>query len=449
MGMGMGMGGRPQMVSRRGGPVGMRMHVTGLPDNLLVLFQPRPPLEFVAPPKKSKPKLNYTGVAGYLEHFMDPKDDPVLSAPKKEPVLNLAQRKEKRRLDKKEGAAKVLAARLEEYKERQARLVKASQAEPKEGADNAGSADGDLTKDPYHTLFVGRLDYGATEDDLRQAFNPYGKIVSVKIVADATGEGDQKPRGYAFVEFSSSREMKEAYKDADGMKIKGRKCTVDVERGRTVEGWRPMRLGGGKGGESRRAKPGKRAGRNDIGGRLGPSPMGGRMGGRFGGDRDGGRDRGPGRFGGGWGGRGGGGGIGRDIIFRDRDRDRDREWDRKRPREDRERDRDRDRNRGRDRDRDEDRDRGRDRYRPRDRDDRDRDRDRDRDCDRDRDRGRDRYGDRGRDRDRGREYDRKRGPDRYGDRGRSPEMRKRRRPDDDVGGRPPLPHPKEREEGEL
>lgn len=41
--------------------------------------------------------------------------------------------------------------------------------------------------------------------------------------------------------------MKSAWKDADAKKINGRRVVVDVERGRTVEGWRPRRLGGGLG----------------------------------------------------------------------------------------------------------------------------------------------------------------------------------------------------------
>ena len=38
-----------------------------------------------------------------------------------------------------------------------------------------------------------------------------------------------------------------AYKSADGKKIDGRRVLVDVERGRTVKGWKPRRLGGGLG----------------------------------------------------------------------------------------------------------------------------------------------------------------------------------------------------------
>ena len=34
-----------------------------------------------------------------------------------------------------------------------------------------------------------------------------------------------------------------AYKHADGKKIDGKRVLVDVERGRTVKGWLPRRLG--------------------------------------------------------------------------------------------------------------------------------------------------------------------------------------------------------------
>ncbi len=47
-----------------------------------------------------------------------------------------------------------------------------------------------------------------------------------------------------------------ALEDADGMRIEGRKIFVDVERGRTVDGWRPRRLGVGAG--TRRLLPAKK-----------------------------------------------------------------------------------------------------------------------------------------------------------------------------------------------
>merc|ERR1712014_469056 len=66
-----------------------------------------------------------------------------------------------------------------------------------------------------------------------------------------------KPRGYAFVEFEHERDLKNAYKQGDGKKIDGRRVMVDVERGRTVEGWLPRRLGGGRG-PGRQGKPSKK-----------------------------------------------------------------------------------------------------------------------------------------------------------------------------------------------
>merc|ERR1719382_2183116 len=66
-----------------------------------------------------------------------------------------------------------------------------------------------------------------------------------------------KPRGYAFIEYEHERDLKNAYKQGDGKKIDGRRVMGDVERGRTVEGWLPRRLGGGRG-PGRVGKPSKK-----------------------------------------------------------------------------------------------------------------------------------------------------------------------------------------------
>jgi U1 small nuclear ribonucleoprotein len=75
----------------------------------------------------------------------------------------------------------------------------------------------------------------------------------VKLVYDKFTE---KPRGYGFVEFEHERDMKTAYKHADGRKIDGRRILVDVERGRTVKDWKPRKCGGGLG-SSRKDRPKK------------------------------------------------------------------------------------------------------------------------------------------------------------------------------------------------
>ncbi|KAI9592963.1 hypothetical protein BDF19DRAFT_387871, partial [Syncephalis fuscata] len=100
--------------------------------------------------------------------------------------------------------------------------------------------DSKASGDPYKTLFIGRLSYEATEEDIRRAFDRYGKIVNIGLVRK---KDSQKSQGYAFIEFEDERDMKDAYKDGDGMKLLDRRVVVDVERGRTVKDWRPKRLG--------------------------------------------------------------------------------------------------------------------------------------------------------------------------------------------------------------
>ena len=85
------------------------------------------------------------------------------------------------------------------------------------------------------------------------ASRQYGPVRSVKLVYDKFTE---KPRGYGFVEFEHERDMKTAYKHADGRKIDGRRILVDVERGRTVKDWKPRKCGGGLG-SSRKDRPKK------------------------------------------------------------------------------------------------------------------------------------------------------------------------------------------------
>ena len=72
----------------------------------------------------------------------------------------------------------------------------------------------------------------------------YGPVKNVTLVYDSL---TQKPRGYGFIEFEHERDMKNAYKHADGRKIDNRRVLVDVERGRTVKDWKPRRLGSGLG----------------------------------------------------------------------------------------------------------------------------------------------------------------------------------------------------------
>merc|ERR1719420_2516722 len=103
--------------------------------------------------------------------------------------------------------------------------------------------DPNVNGDPFKTLFVARISFDTTEKKLKREFEVFGSIKRVRMIYDQKG----KPRGYAFCEFEHERDLKNAYKQGDGKKIDGRRVMVDVERGRTVEGWLPRRLGGGRG----------------------------------------------------------------------------------------------------------------------------------------------------------------------------------------------------------
>jgi len=112
------------------------------------------------------------------------------------------------------------------------------------------------TSDPYKTLFVSKINYNTSEHKLKREFEMYGPIKKVRIIQDQEG----KPRGYAFIEYEKERDMRNAYKQADGKKIDSKRVLVDVERGRTVRGWRPRRFGGGAG-HSRGSSEERRSGR--------------------------------------------------------------------------------------------------------------------------------------------------------------------------------------------
>lgn len=106
-------------------------------------------------------------------------------------------------------------------------------------ADKEGERD-DKTQTAVNTLFVGNVAYGTMEMRLREQFETFGKVVKVVMPKDGQGV----PRGYAFVEFERQRAVENAYRQANGIKLDGRRLVVDVERGRTVKGWFPNRLDG-------------------------------------------------------------------------------------------------------------------------------------------------------------------------------------------------------------
>jgi RNA recognition motif-containing protein len=100
------------------------------------------------------------------------------------------------------------------------------------------------------SIYVGNLSYNATEEDIRQAFAPYGEVASVNIIMDReTG----RSRGFAFVEMPDGAEAKEAIEKVNLTDIAGRSVTVNEARPKRdrPRGGGGGRRGGGGGGRGR------------------------------------------------------------------------------------------------------------------------------------------------------------------------------------------------------
>lgn len=76
-------------------------------------------------------------------------------------------------------------------------------------------------------LYVGNMSFETTEADLRGAFEQFGTVTEVHIASDRyTG----RPRGFAFVTFSSEEESKLAAEKLNGSDLNGRQLTVNPAR---------------------------------------------------------------------------------------------------------------------------------------------------------------------------------------------------------------------------
>lgn len=78
-------------------------------------------------------------------------------------------------------------------------------------------------------IYVGNLSYDASEDDLRQAFEEFGEVVSVAVIQDRyTG----RSRGFGFVEMAVDEEGTAAISGMNGKDLKGRTLKVNEARPR-------------------------------------------------------------------------------------------------------------------------------------------------------------------------------------------------------------------------
>lgn len=89
-------------------------------------------------------------------------------------------------------------------------------------------------------IFVGNLDFSATEASIRSLFEPYGAVDRVSLVTDRdTG----RSRGFAFVEMNDSSEADRAIAALNGHNLEGRALNINEARPKPQGGG-----GGGRGG---------------------------------------------------------------------------------------------------------------------------------------------------------------------------------------------------------
>ncbi|HUK15018.1 MAG TPA: RNA-binding protein [Bryobacteraceae bacterium] len=110
-------------------------------------------------------------------------------------------------------------------------------------------------------IFVGNLDFAATESSIRALFEPYGSIERVNLITDRdTG----RSRGFAFVEMTDSAEADRAIAALNGTELDGRALNINEARpktggggggGRGFGGGGGGRPHGGGGGPRRRSEP--------------------------------------------------------------------------------------------------------------------------------------------------------------------------------------------------
>ena len=82
-------------------------------------------------------------------------------------------------------------------------------------------------------IYIGNMSFDTTEDQLRQAFEGFGEVSTVKIITD---RDNGQPRGFAFVEMSAENEADAAISGLNGKDLNGRALNVNEAKPRPQSG---------------------------------------------------------------------------------------------------------------------------------------------------------------------------------------------------------------------
>ncbi len=82
-------------------------------------------------------------------------------------------------------------------------------------------------------IYVGNLSYNTTEEEIRNAFEAFGKVTSVTLVKD---KYSGQPRGFGFVEMADEAEAQTAIQNLNGKELLGRQLNVNEAHPRNERG---------------------------------------------------------------------------------------------------------------------------------------------------------------------------------------------------------------------
>ncbi len=88
-------------------------------------------------------------------------------------------------------------------------------------------------------IYVGNLSYEVNEEDLKQAFEDFGSVESIKIIKD---QYTNRSKGFGFVEMPNNAEAQSAIDNLNTKELKGRALNVNEARNK------PTNRGGKRGG---------------------------------------------------------------------------------------------------------------------------------------------------------------------------------------------------------
>ena len=82
-------------------------------------------------------------------------------------------------------------------------------------------------------IYVGNLPYSVQDDELREAFEQYGTVLSAEVIFDRRS---QRSRGYGFVEMEDEEAGRNAIAALNGSDFQGRELRVDESKPKSEKG---------------------------------------------------------------------------------------------------------------------------------------------------------------------------------------------------------------------